>query len=441
METDPRRLGQCFLRKSNFNTMTHCISPWAIRVTRFQRMHLAILAVFTSSLITGCARWGGQILEDNHVAFNTSVSDAMDRQMLLNIVRMSKDKPVQWMIVSAINVQATVGAEANGLTTIPSSGLVEGAAGVGVNLNYTPNITFLPRQGEQLAREMMSPIPVSTIESMVSASWPISWVLFLTADQVQTVRSFDITRRNGFVTHSKQFGRLMQLFNELETKQLVSLSEVPTQITWNPNPIPKDSIDIADIMRSKTDKSGFIARPDGSYDYKSVESVAVLTLHPTIEKTPDGEEFLNMLGLSISENNYRMLSSVDIWPGKTFSIRTRSFTAVMRLLSMGVDSVVNAPDPSVFMNTAEELFAKIADAPDGSNLTENVDAIFRVHCTSVRPKDSLISVLYRDQWYWIDEADFTSRCLFSMVRDMYDLQVKNEEGNAPVLTIPVGSGR
>ncbi|MEN9642385.1 MAG: hypothetical protein RIR77_1574, partial [Planctomycetota bacterium] len=56
---------------------------------------------------------------------------------------------------------------------------------------------------------------------MVSASWPISWVHFLTADQVQTVRSFDITRRNGFVTHSKQFGRLMQLFNELETKQLV----------------------------------------------------------------------------------------------------------------------------------------------------------------------------------------------------------------------------
>ena len=154
-----------------------------------------------------------------------------------------------------------------------------------------------------------------------------------------------------------------------------------------------------------------------------------------------GEKFLNMLGLSISENNYRMLSSVDIWPGKTFSIRTRSFTAVMRLLSMGVDSVVNAPDPPVFMNTAEELFAKMADAPDGSDLTENVDAIFRVHCTSARPKDSLVSVLYRDQWYWIDETDFTSRCLFSMVRDMYDLQVKNEVGNAPVLTIPVGSGR
>jgi hypothetical protein len=39
------------------------------------------------------------------------------------------------------------------------------------------------------------------------------------------------------------------------------------------------------------------------------------------------------------------------------------------------------------------------------------------------------------------QDDFASRCLFSMVRDMYDLQVKNEVGNAPLLTIPVGSGR
>ena len=421
--------------------MSNHLSQRASRATHFQRANRALLFVFTTCLIASCARWGGNVLEENHVAFNTSVSDAMDRQMLLNIVRMSKDKPVQWMIVSAINVQVTVGANVNGLAVIPTSGLVEGEAGGALNLNYTPNITFLPRQGEQLAREMMSPIPVSTIESMVSASWPISWVLFLTADQVQTVRSFDITRRNGMVTHSKQFGRLMQLFNDLETKQLVTLSEVPTQITWNPNPIPKESVDIASIMRSKTDKSGFIARPDGAFDYKSIESVAVLTLHPTIEQSKEGDEFLKMLGLSTSENNYRMLSSVDIWPGKTFSIRTRSFTAVMRLLSMGVDSFVDAPDPPVFMNTAEELFAKMAEAPDGSDLTENVDAIFRVHCTSTRPKDSLVSVLYHDQWYWIDETDFTSRCLFSMVRDMYDLQVKNEVGNAPVLTIPVGSGR
>ena len=421
--------------------MSNHLSQRASRATHFQRANRALLFVFTTCLIASCARWGGNVLEENHVAFNTSVSDAMDRQMLLNIVRMSKDKPVQWMVVSAINVQVTAGANVNGLATIPSNGLVSGETGGGVSLNYTPNITFIPKQGEQLAREMMSPIPVSTVESMVSASWPISWVLFLAAEQVQSIQSFDVTRTNGVVTHSKQFGRLLQLFNTLEKNQLVSLSEVPTQITWNPNPISKESVDIANIMRSKTDKSGFIARPDGTYDYKSIESVAVLTLHPPIDKSPEGVEFLNMLGLSTSDNNYRMLSSVDIWPGKTFSIRTRSFTAVLRLLCMGVDAVADGPSPPEFMDTADELFAKMADAPDGSNLTQNMNAMFRVHCTSAQPKQSLVSVLYRDQWYWIDENDATSRCIFAMTRDMYDLQVKNEVGNAPVLTIPVGSGR
>jgi len=49
--------------------------------------------IVCASILPGCAQWGGQVLEDNHVAYNTSVAQAMDRQMLLNIVRMSKDKP------------------------------------------------------------------------------------------------------------------------------------------------------------------------------------------------------------------------------------------------------------------------------------------------------------------------------------------------------------
>ena len=65
---------------------------------------LAPLAcVLALTATTGCARWGSAVLEDNHVAFNTSVAEAMDRQMLLNIVRMSQRRPTQWMTVSLIN--------------------------------------------------------------------------------------------------------------------------------------------------------------------------------------------------------------------------------------------------------------------------------------------------------------------------------------------------
>lgn len=101
----------------------------------------------------------------------------MDSQMLLNIVRMSMEEPTQWMMVSSINVNTSVGGTLSGGVTIPSSGFVSGTSGGATSFTYTPNITMIPKQGEQLARELMSPIPVSSIESMVSASWPMSWVI------------------------------------------------------------------------------------------------------------------------------------------------------------------------------------------------------------------------------------------------------------------------
>ena len=59
--------------------------------------------------LAGCANWGSRILEDNHVAFNTSVAEAMDRQMLLNIVRMSQRRPAQWMTVSLATAEGQSG--------------------------------------------------------------------------------------------------------------------------------------------------------------------------------------------------------------------------------------------------------------------------------------------------------------------------------------------
>ena len=80
-------------------------------------------------LPAGCAQWGGEVLRDNHVAFNTSVAQAMDRQMLLNIVRLSRDEPTQWMTVSAINVNTSVSVEPSGSAAIPANGVVSGSVG------------------------------------------------------------------------------------------------------------------------------------------------------------------------------------------------------------------------------------------------------------------------------------------------------------------------
>ena len=400
--------------------------------------HIGTLATTSALFIGGCAQWGANVLQENHVAFNTAVCQAMDSQMLLNIVRMSMEEPTQWMMVSSINVNTSVGGTLNGGVTIPSSGFVSGTSGGATSFTYTPNITMIPKQGEQLARELMSPIPVSSIESMVSASWPMSWVIFLTCEQFQNVSSFDVTR--GFEIHANdlRFGRMMQLFDELQSKHFTSLSQTSVPIVWNEEPIPAAEVNLGSIVSAKKDRALMRKRLDGMYDYVSIESVPVLTMYEGIQNDSHGKELLKLLDLENVPGSYRMISVENPLPGKHVSMRTRSLAALMQLMSFGVDRVANAPPPQENVDTPEELWNLLSATTKATDLSHNVNAVFRVHRGSRVPSDATVSVAFRGQQFWIEASDRTSKEVFALVRDLYDLQVKSGNEATPVLTIPVG---
>ena len=400
--------------------------------------HIGTLATTSALFISGCAQWGANVLEENHVAFNTAVCQAMDSQMLLNIVRMSMEEPTQWMMVSSINVNTSVGGSLKGDVTIPSSGFVSGSSGGATSFTYTPNITMVPKQGEQLARELMSPIPVSSIESMVSASWPMSWVIFLTCEQFQNVSSFDVTR--GFEIHANdlRFGRMMQLFDELQSKHFTSLSQTSVPIVWNEEPIPAAEVNLGSIVSAKKDRALMRKRLDGMYDYVSIESVPVLTMYEGIQNDSHGKELLKLLDLENVPGSYRMISVENPLPGKHVSMRTRSLAALMQLMSFGVDRVANAPPPQENVDTPKELWNLLSATTTTTDLSHNVNAVFRVHRGARAPSDATVSVAFRGQQFWIEASDRTSKEVFALVRDLYDLQVKSGNEATPVLTIPVG---
>ena len=400
--------------------------------------HIGILATASALFISGCAQWGANVLEENHVAFNTAVCQAMDSQMLLNIVRMSMEEPTQWMMVSSINVNTSVGGTLTGGVTIPSSGFVSGTSGGATSFTYTPNITMIPKQGEQLARELMSPIPVSSIESMVSASWPMSWVIFLACEQFQNVSSFDVTRGFEIHTNDPRFGRMMQLFDELQSKHLTSLSLSSVPIVWNEEPIPAAQVNLGSIVSAKKDRALMHKRQDGMYDYVSIESVPVLTMYEGIQNDSHGKELLKLLDLENVPGSYRMISVENPLPGKHVSMRTRSLAALMRLMSFGVDSVANAPPPQENVDTPKELWNLLSATTTTTDLSHNVNAVFRVHRGARAPSDATVSVAFRGQQFWIEASDRTSKEVFALVRDLYDLQVKSGNETTPVLTIPVG---
>lgn len=403
---------------------------------------LAPLAcVLALTATTGCARWGSAVLEDNHVAFNTSVAEAMDRQMLLNIVRMSQRRPTQWMTVSLINVQSTVGAGTTGGVTIPADGLVAGATAGSLNFSYTPNITFLPQQGERLARELMSPIPVSTVERLVSAGWPTELVALVALEKLGNVQGFDVTSNRGIVVEGGDFGRMLQLIDLLGNRHMLSLSQVPEAVTWNPDPLAAADVTIDRVMSASQRGGFFFKRDDGLFDYRTIERVPVMTLYDGIEASPEGTELASMLNIPAKPGSYRLVASEDLWPGDTLSMRTRSFVATLQLLSMGVDASPDTPPPTPDVDTEDELYARMAQVKAFDDLSPYVPAVFRVRCSERKPSDPLVSAHDGRYWYWIDRTDHTSRILFAMVRDMYDLQVTGDNQAGPVLTLPVGTGR
>lgn len=393
-------------------------------------------------LLSGCAQWGGRVLENNHVAFNEAVADSMDKQMLLNVVRISKSDSTQWLMVSSINVNTSVSTSVNGnvdAVTPPGLG-VDGGGGVGGSFNYTPNITYIPRQGEELANELMSPVPVDSIEKMVSAGWPISWVIFLTCERFQGISSFDVTFGTTMGLDDPKFGRLLELMDILQRKQLISLSLTPQGITWNDHPISDSEVTLDRIIQSEKDHTLYRKRPDGAgYDLVSIASVPVFSLYQGVTDTPEGKELCQMLELP-GPGDYRLVS-VENAPveGKRVSIRTRSLAALMRLMSHGVDAEVEAADPSPDVNTPEELWKHMQHVEYSTyDARHDIRSVFRIHRNTSMSDEASVEVMCDGDWYSIREKDITSKAIFALVTDLYNLQVKSENNIAPVLTIPVG---
>jgi hypothetical protein len=393
-------------------------------------------------LLSGCAQWGGRVLENNHVAFNEAVADSMDKQMLLNVVRLSKSASTQWLMVSSINVNTSVSANANASINSEAASVpgVTSGGGVGGGFNYTPNITYIPRQGEELAKEMMSPVPVDSIEKMVSAGWPISWVIFLTCERVQRITSFDVTFGTTMGLDDAKFGRLLELVDLLQERQMVSLSLTPQGVTWNDQPIPETEVTLDRLIQSEKDRIFYRKRPDGAgYDLVSIASVPVFTVYPEAEKIPEGKEFCQMMELP-GPGDYRLVS-VENAPleGKRISIRTRSLAALMRLMSYGVDAEAGAPSPSPNVDSPTELWKHMQQVNFANyNAAHDVRAVFRIHRDTSMPDDSTVQVPFDGDWYWINDKDVTSKAIFALVTDLYNLQVKSDNSIAPVLTIPVG---
>jgi len=63
--------------------------------------------------------------------------------------------------------------------------------------------------------------------------------------------------------------------------------------------------------------------------------------------------------------------------------------------------------------------------------------LVRIHSGSSAPNQAFTSVRYRDTWYWIDDGDFSSKRIFTMLMFFFSLAETGVTPQVPALTIPL----
>ena len=219
---------------------------------------------------------------------------------------------------------------------------------------------------------------------------------------------------------------------------MLSFSLAPLPVTWNDQPIPASDVTLPRILDAKKDRAQYRQQPDGTYNYVSLELVPVLTTYPGSDADPMGKELHQLLDLKEGAGNYRLMAVERPIPGAVVSLRPRSLAAVLRLLSFGVDSQRDQAAPPQDADTPGDVWTSLANADGTIDVERQMRGVFRIRRTAFAPAASEVSVQFNGDWYWIASGDRASKQIFSLVRDLFDLQVKTVSEQGPVLTGPVG---
>jgi len=121
------------------------------------------------SLLSGCFSSG--YFKNDFSAYSREVGESSNRQLLLNLARLSRDEPPYFIQIGQINQQHTTGGSLGDSTTNGSLTHPSGVAArivqqtltlggtAGATMSEQPSFQFVPLQGDTLSQAITTPIP------------------------------------------------------------------------------------------------------------------------------------------------------------------------------------------------------------------------------------------------------------------------------------------
>jgi hypothetical protein len=338
--------------------------------------------------LTSCTSLGPATIGRDRNDFAQAITDAAKRETLLNIVKLRYADTPGLVSVS----QLVAGYSLNGsatLGTIFFDNLLAFSddinVGVTGSFSENPTVTYAPVVGEDFARIMLTPIPPSELFAMVAAGAPPDVMLGLAVESINGLRNWSADV-HGATAADAGFAEVLALLESLRRDGLLGFGFET-----------RNNVQTAKLLIND--------RPDTPrYD-------GVRRLIELLRLDPAAGSFPLVFGFGDDARN-------------EIKVYTRSLFEILSSLA----ARISVPDGDI----AEGQTYSTRSAPVG------VIPTITVKHQDLPPWSDFAAAEYHGTWYWIDDADYASKRVFSGLMLILNAVQKTGQPQLPVITIPTG---
>ena len=397
------------------------MSVWSLSFVpkRFILNFLVIL--FLAILLGGCS-FGPKQLNDGHLAYNETVRQSSDQELLLNIVRLRYLDTIEFMSISSISSQlsfsvavgANIGEELDKSTNL---GFGE------VGWSNRPTFTFMPQRGKSFANKVTSPVPLLVLTDLAASDWDIPVLLQLL---IQDINGNENT--SGHI--SSEFLELIQLLGDLQYREDLYFGSIEKQEKIF-EPISKKSISVSDIVEAAN--SGYRFNLDDSGENYVLTQTFNQPVLYVPQEVPERNRLFKLLHLQHMKTPY-----VDILAGKYSEEAQDETNFIMMEARSILDTIsylaggVKVPETHIAKGWATE------DWPVTGSPSLDLRGLLRINTSESKPDVSL-AVQHRGYWFYLADNDTRSKLTFLILAEILRMALSpDEDAKVPVLTLPVG---
>ena len=402
------------------------------------------------SLLAGCTI-GPAVYESSFTQYNDAVRKTMDEQMLANLVRMRYYESPMFLQVASLNTTFSVGATAGASAASVSGGSDTLGANIGGSYSESPTISFSMPESEKYYGRLLAPLSAAQVTSLVLAGFDSELVFRTAVRGMNGLQNLNAEFESSFQVPEahNNFREALTLIKKLRAERMVDLELGGKETAWSSPVKLSATSDLSQVLLlgaasyAMSNDAEIVGYPDGTWQTHRYEKHMALRFAPASKNSHDAQRLKELLALKPEHYNFSIVEAELVNAEKArgvlgqspgaldpnviwveIGLRGRSMLEIMQVAS----KEVQVPEDDTKVSAA---------GVDQKNSTDATDWL-TIKSSESAPSNNSLKIQYRDHWFYIDDADLTSRRTFAMLSALFAVVGGTVPGAHPVLTLPVG---